>query len=333
MKKNKSRLPLAAGVLLVLVTAAAFFAAGYFKDRSGGGEEQAEAEKPAVSQASDEDEIFYNGKTYRYRKELQNVLFLGIDKGEPAEIQETAGTAGQADCIMLLSFDRDTGEAKVLQISRDSMTDVDIYDINGEYYTSVNAQIAAQYAYGKGEKSSCWAMEKTVSELLYDLPIDGYVSMTVDAIGLATDAVGGVTLTLTEDCTDLDPTYLKGTVLNLNGEQAEQFVRYRDTSVQGSNSQRMRRQVQFIPALLKAVREKAGDSGNYYGTLYPLLAEYMVTDLTADQLNSLGQYEPDLENVLYVPGEIRRGEEHEEFHVDDEALRELLIRQFYEPAG
>ena len=70
----------------------------------------------------------------------------------------------------------------MLQVSRDSMTDVDIYDANGNYYTSVRAQIATQYAYGDGKQSSCLAMEKTVSELLYDLPIAGYVSLDIAGI-------------------------------------------------------------------------------------------------------------------------------------------------------
>ena len=85
------------------------------------------------------------------------------------------------------------------------MTDIDIYDANGNYYTSVNAQLATQYAYGNAEQSSCWAKKKTVSELLFDLPIDGYVSLNIDAISTMNDAVGGVEITIPEDYTVIDP--------------------------------------------------------------------------------------------------------------------------------
>ena len=327
MKNKKKIVSVILGGFFILLAAGIFLAAGYLGKASGSEEEVPET----VSSQAQDDLVYYQGQAYRYRSEWMNILFLGVDKSEPVTLQNTAGTAGQADCIMLLSFNRDTKQAEILQISRDSMTDVDIYDINGEYYTTVTAQLAAQYAYGKGEKSSCWAMEQTVSELLFDLPIDGYLAVTVDSIGIINDAVGGVTLTLTEDCTDLDPSYTKGSVITLNGEEAEEFVRYRDTTVQGSNNQRMRRQVQYIPALIQAIRSKMGNSGEYYEILYPKLAEYMVTDLTAEQLNALGEYEPDMENVFYVPGEIKAGEVNEEFHVDDEQLQEMLLERFYEP--
>ncbi len=328
MKNRKKIWSAVLGAAVLIAVAGVFFAAGYWQDQMT---DSALADGESAAGQNQEELIYYEGQAYRYRSEWMNILFLGVDKSEPVTLQNTAGTAGQADCIMLLSLNRETKQAEILQISRDSMTDVDIYDINGDYYTSVTAQIAAQYAYGKGEKSSCWAMEKTVSELLFGLPIDGYLSVTVDSIGIINDAVGGVTLTLTEDCTDLDPSYTKGSVITLDGQAAEQFVRYRDTTVQGSNEQRMRRQVQYIPALIQAIKEQMGDSETYYETLYPKLAEYMVTDLTAEQLNALGEYELNMENIAYVPGEIKAGEVNEEFHVDDEQLQQMLLERFYEP--
>lgn len=275
-------------------------------------------------------EIIYNGEAYRYNRNLRNILFLGIDKNEEVTLKETPGIAGQADCIMILSMDRESKQTGILQISRDSMTDVDLYDVNGNYYTSVYAQIATQYAYGNGKEGSCWAMKKTVSELLHDLPIDGYVSVNIDAIRILNDAVGGVTLTIPEDYTAIDPAFVKGETITLTGEQAERYVRSRDTDERGSNNDRMQRQVQYIPRLISAIREKAGISGDYYDRFYSLLSPYLVTDLSADQIDEMAQYDLSQDEILYLPGEIRDGEKYEEFHIDEEALEKLLVDTFYQ---
>lgn len=273
--------------------------------------------------------ITYRGKDYRYNNNLINILFMGVDTKAEVTLKDTPGIAGQADCIMVLSMDRESKQTRILQISRDSMTDVDLYDVNGNYYTSVYAQIATQYAYGNGKESSCWAMKKTVSEMLLDLPIAAYISVNIDAIHVINDAVGGVTLTVLEDYTDIDPDFIKDTTITLTGEQAEKYVRSRDTDKRGSNNDRMRRQAQYIPELIRTVKEQVGISGDYYDRFYPLLSPYLVTDLSADQIDELAEYSLDEEEILYVPGEVRDGEKYEEFSIDEEALTELLISTFY----
>ena len=36
--------------------------------------------------------------------------------------------------------------------------------------------------------------------------------------------------------------------------------------------------------------------------------------------------------ILKVPGEVRAGEQHDEFYVDDERLQEMIINIFYREA-
>ena len=280
------------------------------------------------SQAS-EDTIRYQGNEYVYNQNLTNILFMGIDKKAEMVLKEAPGTAGQADAVMLLSLNKESQTAEILQISRDTMTDIDIYDVSGDYYTSVWAQLATQYAYGNGKQSSCWVMKKTTSRLLYDLPIDAYVSLNMESIHTLNDALGGVTLTIPEDYTDVDPVFEKGAVVTLNGEQAERYVRYRDIDAAGSNNSRMERQSQYLAALLQAVKTKAGNAVDSYDMFYALLEPYMTTDLNAEDINALAKYHFDENKTVYVPGEVKQGEKYEEFYVDDEKLRELLIKKFY----
>lgn len=320
---------------IVIAIAAYFFGSigsnWKFPWLSEGATELEDGEEDTDSEVDTETNVvYYEGKKYQYNRDLINVLFLGIDTDEEVTIQEMPGTAGQSDCILVLSMDQKENTVRILQISRDTMTDVDLYDVLGNYFTSIEAQIAIQYAYGNGEKSSCWAASKTVSRLLYSLPIDAYISMNLEGISIVNDAVGGVPLTLTEDATDIDESFQKGESITLTGQQAEAFVRYRDTNVSGSNQTRMERQMQYLPALFKAVREKVGSGGDYYQTFFSLLEPYAVTDLSSNQINQLASCDFLEDEVETVPGTLQAGEEHDEFYVDEDALYDLIIEMFYQ---
>ena len=333
MKNRAGRTVVFAICGIILILAIGIFVWAFQKkimaDKNSGIEDSSELSQAnqEVSQAS-ANTIEYNGQTYEYNTDLENYLFLGVDKKEEATLHDTPGTAGQADCIMILSANKETKKVKILQVSRDSMTDVDIYDVNGNYYTSINAQVATQYAYGNGKDTSCWAMKKTVSELLYDLPIEGYLSLDIDGISTINDAIGGVTITVPKDYTYIDPAFTEGAELTLTGEQAERYVRYRDITQQGSNNGRMERQVQYIPALISSIRKNTSGVVSYYNLYKDVLGPYMVTDLSATQIDALASYELDKETE-YVPGEAIPGEVNEEFHVNEQQLKELLIKMFY----
>ena len=328
-KKIKTVLLPLCAILLAFVLLLAIASMLEKKTSQSGETQDSGSSGEVVSQAdSNHNTIVYEGNTYEYNSNLENYLFLGVDTKEEVVLQDTPGTAGQADCIMVLSVNRKDKTARILQISRDSMTDIDLYDINGNYFTSVRAQIATQYAYGNGKDTSCWAMKKTVSRLLYDLPLEGCMSLNIDGIHAINDAVGGVTITIPEDYTFIDPAFVEGSQITLTGEQAERYVRYRDINQQGSNNGRMKRQVQYIPALISAIREQAGSSGDFYGTYQNILAPYMVTDMSVDQINRLSDYALS-DEVAYVPGEAVPGEQNEEFVVNEEELKELLIKMFY----
>ena len=111
-------------------------------------------------------QITYEGKQYSYNSDLINILFLGIDNSAGIKDDNMPSEAGQSDCIILLTLDKEKKEARILQIPRDTMTEVDVYNVGGYLFTTLQAQIATQYAYHIGGESSCMATKKTVSELL-----------------------------------------------------------------------------------------------------------------------------------------------------------------------
>lgn len=278
------------------------------------------------SQAID-NTLEWKGKRYIYNANLNNILFLGIDKADSFDDEYTPGEAGQSDCIMLLSMDTETRQATILQINRNTMTELDIYDFSGNYLKSVDGQLALQYAYSIGGESSCWAAKKTVGELLYGLPIDGYFAMDMEGIPEINDALGGVNITMKEDYTQIDSSFSEGSTVHLEGMLAQKFVRYRDTSEFNSVEDRMHRQVDYITAMISSMRNSGGKK--LYDVLSPYLDTYIVTNLDANQLNALTSYEYLTDDVQYLPGEMTQGDVYEEFYIDEEQLQDLLIRTFY----
>ena len=54
----------------------------------------------------------------------------------------------------------------------------------------------------------------------------------------------------------------------------------------------------------------------------------MVTDLSTGEVEKLTTYASQ-PNIVKVPGEVVAGEKHDEYHVDDEKLYDLLVKLFY----
>lgn len=317
-------------VFLVIFVFAFFLLCGalfnqYYEKRS-----QVDMSEDMPSQA-DDNVFYYDGKPYLYKQEIKNILFLGIDNDSEMKPNEFGELEGQADCIILISINKEEKTTNLFQISRDAMTEIDLFDVSGIQYSSTMSQISNQYAYGDGKESSCLAMKKTVSELLYEVPIYGYFALDIAAISVITDLLGGVEITVPEDYTEIDPAFEKGATITLDGKQAERYIRYRDTKMLGSNNLRMERQVQYIPALFKTVKADSRISKDNFDFFYSAVEPYLVSDLTADEMMEMLDYNWNINKVTYLPGESVSGEKYEEFHVDDDRLKEILIPLFYEP--
>ena len=319
MKRSKSIILLIIIIVVVLLLLLFLFLFQEQQPDDGNGDQ---------SQANN-NTIYYEDKAYIYNSNIQNILFLGVDNDDKLQTQEYPSNAGQADCIMVLSLNKAEQTTRILQISRNAMTDVDVFDLNGNYFSSIHAQIATQYAYGNGTDTSCWATKRTVEELLYNLPISGYFALDISAVSKINDMLGGITITVPEDYTMIDPAFVKGETITLTGEQAEKYVRYRDQSTMGSNDERMERQIQYIPALLEAMRSELENSTDSLEDFLNEISPYMVTDLDVNIMEELFRQNWEIGEAVYVPGETAMGDQYEEFHVDEEELKRILIELYY----
>jgi len=119
--------------------------------------------------------------------------------------------------------------------------------------------------------------------------------------------------------------------VTLTGEQAYVYLRGRDTDEFDSSTLRLRRQEQYITAYLEKVEKMISSSSSQLTSIYDELSPYIVTNIeVVTLLEEITSYEYSSDRMYTVPGETVMGEKFEEFHVDEDALYELIIDVFYE---
>ena len=205
-------------------------------------------------------EITYNGRTYRQRPDLETYLLMGVDtSGEGLGVNSYAG-GGQADVQMVVVLDNANRTWQMLQLNRDSIVQVPVRGVQGDIIAYEDEQLALAYYYGDGREQSCENTVLTVSALLDGQTIDGYAAVNMDAVGIITDMVGGVTLTVTSDFSAIDPTLVEGETVTMYGDQALTYVRSRYNIDDETNLARMARQRQYLAALEEKLRSRKANS-------------------------------------------------------------------------
>lgn len=278
-------------------------------------------------------EVVLDGKKYQYNDHLSNFLFLGIDNRQKEATKSGQANAGQADALYLLSWDRVKDEITVIAIPRDTLTQIEVFGLDGESLGQTEDHISLSYAYGDGVHESCRMTEEAVSALFYGLPIQGYCSINMDGIPVLVEGVGNLTVTVPNDSLEaVDPQYQVGAEVVLDSENAETFVRYRDVTVSQSAISRMERQEVFLRAYGTAAEQKFTSDPEFITEMYSALEPYMVTNMGSDQFAKIMESAAEKESVRNwtVPGKGEQGKTYDEYHVDENALYEKIIETFYE---
>ena len=276
--------------------------------------------------------IIRNGIEYFPKQDVTVVMVLGIDQFGPVEPSGTHKNSGSADMAILLIFDEKKQECTVLQINRDTMVDIPVKGVLGEAAGTSYEQLALAHTYGSGMADSSENVKKTLENFLPGASIDYYVTMRMDGITILNDAVGGVTVTVVDDFSDVNPSITKGEI-TLKGDQVIDFVRTRKGVGDQKNTTRMQRQKEYIGNLLETLREKKGGSITFFTGIYEKLSPYMVTDCSAETLNSLFNKYANytIGQVLTPAGESVVVDGFYQFHADKENLDKMLLELFYSP--
>ncbi len=278
--------------------------------------------------------VKYQGEVYAYNEEILTFLIMGIDKQSDVEEVAEGTDGGQADALFLLVLNPKDKSIKVVGINRNTMTDIDTYDKNGEYVSTVKAQLAIQHGFGNGMEESCEYQRKAVENLFYQLPVHGYAAINMSAVATINDAVGGVDVTVPADLDGINEDFVEGSRMHLMGENAFWYVKYRDTDVFGSADMRLERQKMYLSGFIEAAKQAAHKDISVAIDLYQAVKPWMVTDVSLDEAAYLApvlaDYEFNGENFYLLQGETVMGEQYEEFYLDEDAVFGLILEIFYE---
>lgn len=291
-----------------------------------------------------------NGVRYDYNERLYTILFIGVDWDEqkqremidlyypgrvPTEEEIAAArrllNGGQADFLMLAVIDPDEKTVARIPIDRDTMTEIGTTTLFGADAGTMTAQICLSHAYGDGGAGSCENTVRAVEGLLDGVSVNAYIAMDMGSIPLLNDALGGVTVTVDEDMTAVDPAFVKGTEVTLRGKQAEAFVRARMTVGQGTNAERMARQNVYLSAVIDRVRAAAAEDAEFAGRLFDALGASVKTNMgrarAVSETVRVSKYA--VTPARSIPGEHRPEDGFMTFYPDRAAVAALVLDVFF----
>lgn len=244
-----------------------------------------------ASPVHENDVVISGDKIFSRNSDIVNILLIGRDSDSVRE-ERHAGERG--DMLMLCSINIKTAVVTMLSIPRDTYVEkVYKLDSDGEVISASENKINAAYSWGGGTSGhGAENQMRVVSEFLscggqLNVPIDYYFSIDMDGIIELCDALGGVEVTLEEDCYGLQGEWMigkKGETVTLSGRDANAFVRERH-SYRAGDAMRVKHQQQFMMAVAKKIKNMGAVSAA--PALYDKFMKFADTNLSLDQAVAL----------------------------------------------
>ena len=245
----------------------------------------------------------YNGVEYVKNEDVESFLILGLDKFEDAINNDSYNNDQRADFLMLLVFDNSEKKFTAVHLNRDTMVNMNVLGVAGQKIGTVNKQLALAHTYGNGRDVSCRNTADAVSELLNGVKVNHYLSITMDAVPILNDLLGGVEVTVLDDFSGIDDTLIKGETVTLHGDHALTYVRERYGLEDSSNSTRMVRQRQYMTAVYDKAKLKIENDDNFVIEASSKLADYIVSDRSVNLegesvvKDGLMEFRPDADSI------------------------------------
>ncbi|MGB3201022.1 MAG: LCP family protein [Nodosilinea sp.] len=236
-------------------------------------------------------DLWQAGFRYRVARPV-NILVMGIDEVPDAQPTSDAVFAGRTDTLLLVRVDAEAGTLNVMSIPRDTRVQIPGFGMDKINQANVlgGPELVAQ----------------TLGYNLGNIQVDRYVRINTAAFRDMVDLVGGIEVNVPSRMEYTDRTQelyidLYPGWQTLNGDQAEQFARYRKES--GDIGRVQRQQI-----LLKALRERLTNP-----TVIPklpqairVLQRYVDTNLTLEEMLAIANFGLEIESdqlqMVMLPG-------------------------------
>lgn len=280
--------------------------------------------------------IFIAVRLYRARGNVLGAI-LGHDENtlknlDKLQVLVLGESTGMSDTIIVASYDPKTQEAALLSIPRDTFIGDD------KKHTSVYDKINSLYSNGDTPEKTLAAVNK-----LTGLDLKYYIIVDTEALQKLVDTIDGVEFDVPIDM-DYDDysqdlfIHLKAGVQTLNGDQAEQLVRFRHNNDYSSYSYsygdndlgRMRTQRNFIIATVKqTIRMK---NVTQIGNIIDIFKQYVKTNLDFNHVKDYIPYaikiNTDDIKAAQLPGTAQYLGYLSFFLCDEEETQEL-VKEFF----
>ena len=231
---------------------------------------------------SDGTSIDNDWKTPSYlRDKTMNILVCGVDY----DVNDEGHQETMTDVIMVVNLDMEADKATILQIPRDTYVGEDLV-----FTGKINALYNWGYLDEPAGAGGIGQLIETINDQ-FKLPIDHYVTISMEGFRKAVDMLGGVDVTIEKEMTinvkDKDENIIDTIVLEpgthtLSGELADHFVRNRDYTQ--ADIERVNVQRYFLAALMnKATALSTSELVSLANAIYP----YLETDFSIQELISL----------------------------------------------
>lgn len=270
-KFAKKLLPRLGALLMAVVVGFGLYLANYFvfytPDKNVAEPKFEFQQDPNATDSENEEQ----GKVEASNK-VYNFLIMGHDRA-----------ASLTDVIMLVNYNTEIQRVTVLQFPRDTYIEIDDYyyhKVNGLYNYCVNE--AKQNGSKDPSRDGCALMAEYLEKNLA-MTIHYSAVMDLDGFSNIVDAIGGVDMYVPMDMKYSDPDQglyinLKAGYQHLDGNAAEQFVRYRSGYATGDIGRGDAQKV-FISAFMDKLLTSITDA-NTITTLAQNLVTYVESDIT-----------------------------------------------------
>ncbi len=255
----------------------------------------APVEPPVITRVLDATGFNYtssNRSGYRLSRPV-NILILGIDGVPEAAANGPKIFEGRSDTILLFHLDPRDKSISLLSVPRD--TKVEVPGISLRKISEANARGGAALA------------TRLVSSMLNNTRIERYVRVSSNAFRELVDLLGGVevfvprAMSYTDTAQKLKINLAKGWQ-TLNGEQAEQFARFRNDGL--GDIGRIQRQ----QSLIQAIRNRLASPSVLVRLpqIVRLMQKYVDTNLNYEEILTLANFGLQLERenfkMVMLPG-------------------------------
>lgn len=289
-------------------------------------------ERPKVF---DQPELYYNGKHYKRNSAVKAYLLLGIDTARSLKEDFDPHDTGRSDGIFLVAHDTAKKKVTIIQVPRDTMCDMYVTDYDYNILRIGHDHLSLAWWMGDNHELSGKLATTAVSWLFGGLPIDGYMAGPVGLVNRLNDFVGGVTVEVPDDSIEkADPVFKKGSMVDLQGELAEKFVRWRDTSVAGTPITRMDRQRIYTIAFEKKLISQQKKDKDTVPEMFHLIDDNIITNMDKGTylnlaLEVLMKDDPLSESSFITPKGDIRVTEYDEFWPDYVDIDKSVLNIFY----